>query len=387
MKLIIDENIPLADEFFADLGTLVKKPGRLLTHDDVKDADALIVRSVTQVNQALLDGTPVKFVGSATIGEDHLDLDYLRGQGIAYASAPGCNAVAVVEYVAAALLDLEVRHGWSMAGKSLGIVGLGNVGSRLKPVFESLGLNVIACDPPLADQGQQDLTSLEEALSADIVTLHTPLTRSGPYPTFHLLGADRLAALCHGAVLINACRGPVIDNHALCRVLEQRGDLSVVLDVWEGEPLVDTELAQRVEIATPHIAGHSFDGKVRGTAMIYEALCRHLNKTPDKTAESLIPAEAAHVIDLNEGEGIQNCRDLVRKVYRIEEDDVNLRSSLQHPKEHRIAAFDQLRKHYRLRREFSEVVLRGVEIFIGRADPGEVQKIRALGFNLSQRPD
>lgn len=382
MKLIIDENIPLADEFFADFGEVVKKPGRLLTRADVQDADILVVRSVTQVNQALLDGTAVSFVGSAAIGQDHLDLNYLNSRGIPCATAPGCNAVAVVEYVAAALLDLEARHGWSMAGKSLGIVGLGNVGSRLKPVFEALGLTVIACDPPLADQGQQGLVPLDEVLNADIVTLHTPLTRTAPHPTFHLLGYDRLATLARGAVLINASRGPVIDNPALRRVLEERGDLSVVLDVWEGEPLVDTELAQRVEIATPHIAGYSYDGKVRGTAMIYDALCRHLGRTPDKTPEQLIPPEAAHLIDLNEGEGIQTCRDLVRKVYRIEEDDVNLRSSLQHPKEHRIAAFDQLRKHYRLRREFSEVVLRGVETFVGRADPQEVEKIRALGFRL-----
>ena len=382
MKLIIDENIPLADEFFGHLGTIEKKPGRLLIRDDVLDADALIVRSVTPVNEALLANTSVRFVGSATIGADHLDTAYLESAGIGYATAPGCNATAVVEYVAAALLDLEARHGWRMAGKTLGIVGLGNVGSRLKPVFEQLGLKVIACDPPLADQGVTGLLPLEEVLKADIVSLHTPLTRNGHYPTFHLLDAERLRALRPGTVLINACRGPVIDNQALCQVLEERGDLLAVLDVWEGEPLVDPELAQRVEIATPHIAGHSYDGKVRGTAMIYDALCRHLQVERDRQLEALIPDSTRQIIDLNERDGIQSCLDLVRKVYRIEEDDVNLRSALQHPKEHRIAAFDQLRKHYRLRREFSEVVLRGVDDFLKRADEGEVRKIRTLGFRL-----
>ena len=382
MKLIIDENIPLADGFFADLGELVKKPGRLLTRDDVKDADVLLVRSVTQVNEALLQDTPVKFVGSATIGEDHIDVDYLRAQGIGFASAPGCNAVAVVEYVAAALLDLEERLGWSMQGKTLGIVGLGNVGSRIKPVFEALGLSVLACDPLLAEQGHSGLVSLDEVLQADIVTLHTPLTRSGAWPTYHMLGSEQLRALPEGAILINASRGPVIDNLALRTVLADRGDLSVVLDVWEGEPLVDPELAQRVEIATPHIAGHSFDGKARGTAMIYEALCRFLQRSATKSLDDLIPESALHLIDLNEAEEITNCRDLVRKVYRIEEDDVNLRSALQHAREHRIAAFDQLRKHYRLRREFSAVELRGVESFMARIDPQEIARMRALGFCL-----
>ena len=382
MKLIVDENIPLADEFFADFGELIKKPGRLLTRDDVKDADVLLVRSVTQVNEALLRETSVKFVGSATIGVDHVDLEYLRAQGIGFASAPGCNAVAVVEYVAAALLDLEARLGWSMTGKTLGIVGLGNVGSRLKPVFEDLGLTVLACDPLLTEQGRQGLVPLAEVLQADIVTLHTPLTRSGAWPTYHMLGAEELQALPQGAILINASRGPVIDNQALRAVLEDRVDLAVVLDVWEGEPLVDPELAQRVEIATPHIAGHSYDGKARGTAMIYAALCAHLQVPISKSLLDLIPASAAFVIDLNECDAINSCRELVRRVYRIEEDDVNLRSALQHAREHRIAAFDQLRKHYRLRREFGSVALRGVEAFRDRVDPAEMARIKALGFSL-----
>ena len=382
MKLIVDENIPLAEEFFADFGVIEKKPGRLLRADDVRDADALIVRSVTQVNQALLARSSVRFVGSATIGADHLDIDYLDSSGIRYATAPGCNATAVVEYVAAALLDLEARHGWSMVGKTLGIVGLGNVGSRLKPVFERLGLRVLACDPLLADQGVAGLVSLDEVLGADIVSLHTPLTRTGEYPTFHLLDEKRLRSLKPNAVLINACRGPVIDNQALCKVLEDRGDLMAVLDVWEGEPLVDPQLAQRVDIATPHIAGYSYDGKVKGTAMIYEALCSFLDQPPVKTLEALIPDSAARVIDLGESDDIQTCRDLVRKVYCIEEDDVNLRSSLQHPREHRIAAFDQLRKHYRLRREFSKVGLRGTGEFLQKIGRNEAERLIALGFAI-----
>lgn len=383
MRLVVDENIPLVDEFFSDIGDVVKKPGRLLTNDDVKAADILLVRSVTQVNTALLQNTAVKFVGSATIGEDHLDTAYLSGAGIGYSTAPGCNATAVVEYVAAALMDLEAQHHWQLADKTLGVVGLGNVGSRLKKTFQDLGLDVVACDPPLADQGISGLVSLREVLQADIVSVHTPLTRSGLYPTYHLLDEARLAALKPEAVLINASRGAVVDNTALKKLLEERGDLSIVLDVWEGEPLIDSELAQRVEIATPHIAGYSYDGKVRGTAMIYEAVCRYFGVPADKSLTALIPDSATHVIDLNEGESVRSCRDLVSKVYRIAEDDVNLRSSLQHPKDHRIAAFDQLRKHYRLRREFAQVHLRGVDAFLGRVDDGELRKIKALGFNLA----
>ena len=174
----------------------------------------------------------------------------------------------------------------------------------------------------------------------------------------------------------------MVSNEALKQVLLDRPDLSVVLDVWEGEPFIDVELAQRVEIATPHIAGYSYDGKVKGTEMLYQAFCQHLGVRPDKQLEELIPGAVQHLIDLNEGAAVNNCRELVQKVYRIEEDDINLRSSLQHPKDHRIAAFDQLRKHYRLRREFSKVKLRGVDEFLKRIDRAELKKIQALGFEL-----
>lgn len=382
MKIVVDENIPLADEFFADFGELHKVSGRLLTQAHLQDADALLVRSVTQVNEALLKDTRVGFVGSATIGEDHLDTAYLDNAGIQYSTAPGCNARAVVEYVAAALLELEVRQGWTLADKTLGIVGLGNVGSRLQETFRAWGLQTMACDPPLADQAQPGLVSFGDVLQADIVSLHTPLTRDGKYPTYHMMAAEQLGWLKPEAVLINASRGAVVSNEALKQVLLDRPDLSVVLDVWEGEPFIDVELAQRVEIATPHIAGYSYDGKVKGTEMLYQAFCQHLGVRPDKQLEELIPGAVQHLIDLNEGAAVNNCRELVQKVYRIEEDDINLRSSLQHPKDHRIAAFDQLRKHYRLRREFSKVKLRGVDEFLKRIDRAELKKIQALGFEL-----
>lgn len=381
MKLVVDENIPLAEEFFSGFGEVCFRPGRLMTNDDVKDADALIVRSVTQVNEALLAGSSIKFVGSATIGADHLDTLYLDSMGIGYSTAPGCNATAVVEYVAAALLNLEMQRGESFQGKTLGIVGLGNVGSRLKIAFENWGLEVIACDPILESQGQQGLVDLEQVLKADIVSLHTPLTRSGPYPTFHLLDEEQLQSLKPGAILINASRGGVINNESLNRVLEDRGDLSVVLDVWEGEPLIDIELAQRVDIATPHIAGYSYDGKVKGTAQIYDAFCQSIGQQPSLKLEDLIPESSQVVLNLADP-GIDSCKALVGKVYAIEEDDLNLRSSLRHEKDHRIAAFDQLRKHYRLRREFSQVELQGGEEFVARIADNERQKIAALGFKL-----
>ncbi|MCG8317406.1 MAG: 4-phosphoerythronate dehydrogenase [Pseudomonadales bacterium] len=382
MKLIVDENIPLADKFFSDLGEIHYKAGRLLTHDDVKEADALLVRSVTQVNESLLSGSQVKFVGSTTIGEDHLDTAYLEARKITYATAPGCNANAVVEYVAAALLEIEQRRGDNLEGKTLAIIGLGNVGSRLKAVFAQWGLNVIACDPILEANGAPDLQSFEAMFAADIISLHTPLTRQGKYPTFHLINEHWLNQLKPEAILINASRGAVIDNSALKSVLENRGDLDVVLDVWEGEPFIDAELAQRVELATPHIAGHSFDGKIKGTEMIYQAFCACFNIEPTKQLSDLMPDSAAQLIDLNEGETIASCRDLVRRVYAIGEDDVNLRSSLMHPKDHRIAAFDQLRKHYRVRREFPQVDLRGVPAFLERISDVELKRIKALKFAI-----
>ncbi|MEE2731685.1 MAG: 4-phosphoerythronate dehydrogenase [Pseudomonadota bacterium] len=384
MKIVVDENIPMAERCFGTLGEVVKRPGRNLEPEQVKDADALIVRSITQVSESLLTESSVRFVGTATIGVDHVDQSYLARQQIGFASAPGCNARSVVEYVICALLELEAIRDFQLEGKSIGIIGVGNVGSRLQAQCEALGLRVLACDPPRQAQGVSGLVSPDEAWQADIVTLHVPYTLEGRYSTHHLADIHRLRSMVPNGVLINTARGPVVDNMALSKVLDERYDLSVVLDVWEGEPFVNIELASQVDIATPHIAGYSYDGKVRGTWMIYQALCRHLDQAVSLQETDLIDAQLDLLLDVQseQAQTPSTARELLTRIYDIREDDIGLRTSLRLPREKRALGFDALRKSYRVRREFGTVRLRG-EAFLQSALPTvEFNRLKALGLQL-----
>jgi erythronate-4-phosphate dehydrogenase len=381
MKIVADENMPMVHEYFDQFGEVRTVPGRLLKPEDVQNADVLLVRSVTKVNQALLDNSSVGFVGTATIGVDHIDTAYLQRRGITLCSAPGCNAQAVVDYLCSALLRLERLRGLELTDKVVGIVGLGNVGRRVQAAMQRLGLTVLACDPPLAEQGVSGLVPFTEVLNADIVTIHTPLTTGGAYPTYHLFDQAVLEKLKPNAVLVNAARGAVVDGLALGRWLEQREEPMVVLDVWEGEPLIDRELAQRVDIATPHIAGYSFDGKLRGTDLVYRGFCAWQGCQPDIAMASLVPDEARLVVDLIDGQSLLNAAQLIDRVYDIMEDDLNLRSVLKMPRERRVAAFDQLRKHYKMRREFAQVELRQFTAWAEQAQRQDVLRVRALGFH------
>ena len=295
MLIVADENIPLLDEFFAGFGEIRRYPGRQIDAAAVRDADLLLVRSVTRVDQSLLADSQVRFVGTCTIGTDHLDLDYLDSRQISWCSAPGCNARGVVDYVLGSILALAEQQGVDPAQRSYGIVGAGHVGGRLLKVLRGLGWAVKACDPPLAALQTGEFVDLAEILQdCDVLSLHTPLAAD----TRHLVGASQLAALRPGAWLINASRGAVVDNQALRQRLESGADLQVVLDVWEGEPLVDVPLANLCHIATPHIAGYSLDGKLRGTAQIYQAFCASMGLSPTISLESLMPAPALREIRL-----------------------------------------------------------------------------------------
>ena len=384
LKILVDENIPAAELCFGALGEVILRPGRNLDPAEVRDADILVVRSVTRVNRDLLEGSRVRFVGTCTIGVDHVDLPYLRQQNIAFASAPGCNARAVAEYVMAALLELESIRDFQLAGKSLGIVGLGNVGSRLKSLAEAMNLNVLACDPPLQAAGHDGLVSPDEVWQADIVSLHVPYETGGAFPTQYLGDYQRLQSMVSDAVLINTSRGPVVDNRALSNVLNERFDLAAVLDVWEGEPLVNRELASQVDIATPHIAGYSHDGKVRGTHMIYQQLCQFLQQPAPLREEDLIPANLNLMLDFSDRhtDDPVTARDVLRKVYDISEDDLGLRASLQLEREQRGEGFDALRRHYRVRREFGTVQVRGGDYLATQLRGGEMARLRALGFAI-----
>ncbi|MGK2914953.1 MAG: 4-phosphoerythronate dehydrogenase [Porticoccaceae bacterium] len=279
MKIVADSAMSQVVELFSPFGEVVTSPGRAIGPADVATADILLVRSVTVVDEPLLRDSAIRFVGSATSGTDHVDLEYLRTKGIAFASAPGCNAQAVVEYVLSVLCGC--RPGWR--SESIGIIGCGNVGRRLYQALRGLGVTCRVYDPFLPAGAIADLASLDEVLNADILCLHTPLTRTGQHPTFHLIDGLVLARLRPGALLINAGRGAVVDGEALLRHLQSDADLQVALDVWETEPDINIELLRRVILGTPHIAGYSREGRLRGSLMVRAALCQWLG-TPLPTS-------------------------------------------------------------------------------------------------------
>lgn len=346
MKIIADANMP-GLEAFARHGDVVTVEGRQINRETVAQADALLVRSVTRVNAELLQESPVRFVGSATIGTDHVDRQWLADNGLRFAHAPGCNARAVAEYVLQALLLVCQRQGRSAASLSVGVVGLGNVGRRVADWLMALGLTVRVCDPPLAAQGNDTgylLEPMVEMLGCDVVTLHVPLTDAGPFATHHLLDETRLLAMGSERILINTCRGPVVDNVALEKLLGEGRAPAAVLDVWETEPVVPAGLLDKVVLGSPHIAGYSVQGKENGTGMVYEAFCQWLGADPqrqDKTAT--LPVLKQDV------ESESDLLALLQQAYQLPEDDRRLKASLS--ARDPAMAFDQLRKQYPLRQE------------------------------------
>ena len=359
MKIIADENIPCVQQAFASLGEVSLLPGRGLQAAQVRDADILLVRSVTRVDAALLEGSSVRFVGSATIGFDHVDRDYLQQQGIGFATAPGSNATSAAEYVVSALMVLSEQQGFELAGKTVGIIGCGNVGSRVRRKLSALGMQCRVNDPPLqTGGGHDDFVSLDEVLQADIVTVHVPLTRDSRHPTFHLVNETFLERLKPGAIFINTSRGAVADNRALAALLASRDDLSVVLDVWEGEPAISASLLQQVDLGTPHIAGYSYDGKLRGTEMIYRAACEYFAQPVCWQVADELPRVAS--IDLRSrgaGNTLAVATAIVLAAYDVRQDDVRLRATLSLSAAERASAFDRLRKEYPVRREFTEATV------------------------------
>lgn len=352
-KIVADENIPYVREAFAALGDVTTIHGRQMTRELLADAELLLVRSITKVNAALLDGTAVRFVATATIGEDHVDKAYLAERGIAFSSAPGCNADSVAQYVTAALLELSERYGLPLEKMSLGVAGVGNVGRRVARCGTALGMEVALNDPPLARQtGHPKYRPLAEVLACDVVTLHVPLTKQGPDATHHLADETFIRAMRPGSILINSSRGPVADGAAIKRALADGHLRACVLDVWEGEPNVDAELLEQVFIGTPHIAGYSFDGKVNGTRMIYEAACRFLGLPAEWDPAPLLPAPECPHVDVDGGNPGALLK-AVRAVYEIRDNDAAMRRILAAPMDERAKLFDTLRKEYPRRREFS----------------------------------
>ncbi|MEP4147965.1 MAG: 4-phosphoerythronate dehydrogenase [Halioglobus sp.] len=372
--VLADENIPAVEDLLGPGFDVLTASGREISREQLQGVDALLVRSVTRVDASLLQGTAVRFVGTATSGTDHIDTDWLQRSGVDFAFAPGSNANSVVEYVIAAIAYSGNHLERLRAGGSLGVVGYGVIGAAIVARFSALGVAAKVYDPWLPEDSVPGYAELEEVLACDVISLHPELTNQSPWPSYHLLGKDTLALLCKGQLLINVSRGPVIDNSALLERLNSLDSPTVVLDVWEDEPRISPELLSRVHIGTAHIAGYSFDGKVKATRMLCTAMANSLNfdLPATKTPESSVQEPVILPSGLSFEDGL---RTLIRNCYQIERDDKLLRAAtLDQGPDAQAAQFDLLRKNYARRAE-----LRGQRVLVQNANTAELELVSALG--------
>ncbi len=355
MKIIADEAIPLVIDLFSPWGEVVLLPGRQIKASDVKDADILLVRSITPVNQSLLAGSQVKFVGSCTAGMDHLDIQWLDQTGIAYANTAGFNAEAVAEYVVCVAAALRQTKLLPSQNNKAGVIGVGRVGRRVITHLENLGFSVLQNDPPRAAlESDFSSTSLSAFTGCDLICLHTPLTRQGLYPTYHLINRDFLQQLKPGTIILNAGRGAVINTDDL---LKFGRHLIWCFDVWEHEPNINLTALELAAIATPHIAGYTMQAKLRGTLMIYQAALKALQLPVQPLSPSLAPT-----FDL--ASTAQTWEELVLEIYNPMTDTTRLKSSLLNSTPEQIGlCFDDLRKHHLQRHEFDAIRLEQTQQF------------------------
>ncbi|WP_019895649.1 4-phosphoerythronate dehydrogenase [Hydrogenovibrio halophilus] len=349
--LVIDDAIPYADALFSHLGQIKRLPGKAISPKDVAKADALIVRSRTQVNADLLADSQVSFVGSTVVGLDHIDQAWLKTQGIHFYSAQGCNANSVAEYVITNIVRLASQNQWRLSDLSLGIVGVGHVGSRLQTLAEAVGLTCLLNDPPRAEaeksEGTENFCDLDTALQADIISLHTPLTDDGDWPTRHLLDRQRLAGLRPEQVLINAARGGIVDESAWVDAPPQFN----LIDCWENEPNIRADLYRKATLATPHIAGHALDAKIKGSLMVYEQLCQQWQIPTQDDWRQQLPTSPQPMAVTAKALLADTLWSLLQSCYDPQEDDAAIRAKdIQgtHKK------YEYYRRHYPVRREWSQ---------------------------------
>ena len=385
MRIVVDQNIPLGTEAFAAAGEVVRLPGRTIQRSDLTDCHALIVRSITKVDRALLEGTPVKFVGTCTIGTDHLDIPWLEANGISWVSAPGCNARSVAEWVVAVVATFHLDRRIDLGSKPrVGVVGVGRVGRQVSKVLTDLGLAPLLNDPPRAElEGQGAFVELDDLVAGcDIVTAHLPLTRSGEHPTHRLLDKPLLSSLPQGALFLNAGRGPTAVSDDLLGLLQERSDLTMALDVLDPEPVVPVGLCQVAHLISPHVAGYSLEGKMEGTRMVRKALGDFMGlsawELPAGETQPLVVAE----IRL-EGKSISPETDpwdalcaLITASWSPLGDDGRMREILALPDGARGEAFDRLRKEYPVRLEWRHRPVVGVE----KLPAASWEIARRLGF-------
>ena len=374
MKVVCDNKIPFLRGALEPYAEVVYLPGAQTTPEVVKDADAIITRTRTICNEVLLKGSSVKAIATATIGFDHIDTAWCEANGIAWSNAPGCNSWSVKQYICSVLAVLAQRHGLRLDALTLGVVGVGNVGSKVADAGRALGMRVLLNDPPRARaEGPEAFTDLDTILAgSDIVTVHVPLTRNGADATWHLFDAGRLARMRPSQILINSSRGPVVDNAALKETLLKGGLKAAVLDVWEGEPDLDPELVGLLDIATPHIAGYSADGKANGTTMSVRYLARQLGLPLADWTASGIPAPEqplAFTVDAAGKTAQDVLSEAILYTYDVRRDSDALRGAL--------GAFERLRGDYMIRREPSAFTL---TLLNGTADLAS--RLETIGFNV-----
>ena len=372
LTIVAGQQIVQAAETFDRLGQVRLVNGRSINPGTVKDADVLLVRSVTRVDETLLKGSAVRFVGSATSGIDHIDQTYLENAGICFAHAPGSNARSVAEYVLSSLFAIAELQDFSLTDKTVGIIGCGEVGSRLRHFLQCLNIKCLIHDPPRQlHQPDDDYVDLETIATADIISLHVPLDSEPDYPTRNLVDANFLSKLKNDVILINTSRGEVINEVDLTSFKQHHPEATLVLDVWHHEPDINLELLQQTLIATPHIAGYSFDGKLKATRMLYRALQAFIGKpVTDETGgnnETALTEISADQVSL-----------AVMQSYDVRSDAVGLRQLLTLAAAERPAFFDMLRKNYPVRREFSQRIVKSSTM-----DQQTAQQCQQLGFKLT----
>jgi len=349
MKIVCDNKIPFLKGALEPYAQVVYLPGKDTTAEVVKDADALITRTRTICNESLLKGSNVKVIATATIGFDHIDTAWCEGNGIEWTNAPGCNSWSVQQYIASLLVSLSGTYGFDPKEKTLGVIGVGNVGSKVARIAALLGFKVILNDPPRQRQeGLKDFVSLDELVAqSDIITCHVPLQRQGQDCTFHLFDEKRIGSLRKDQILINSSRGEVVDNQALKQALQNKSILAASLDVWENEPNIDAELLGLLYTGTPHIAGYSLDGKANGTTMSVQAVARFLGLPCQDWQVQDIPLPAQPVeftLDCTGKTPRQVLSEAIMYTYDIKSDDARLRAD--------IGSFEKQRADYPVRREF-----------------------------------
>ena len=375
LKIIIDDKIPYTPDF-ASLNIDAKRiGGAKITQEDLRDADALMVRTRTKVNAQILDKTKVDFVATATIGFDHIDRQYLADNNVEWTNCPGCNSESVAQYFCSALFNLADKYNWNLKEKTLGVVGIGNVGSKVVRKAQALGMKVVQCDPPRKEaEGIAEFVDLATVKAeADFITFHVPYTKEGEYKTHHLVDESFLKTMKSDAALMNSSRGDIIDNIALREAMKENAEIKAVLDVWEKEPNIDSELLALVDVATSHIAGYSADGKAKGTSMSLQAISRHFKLDLDDWFPDNVPVHESMEINIDNAtlSDLEVAREACLTTYDTSTDDKLIRSD--------ISSFEYNRGNYQLRREFHNYTVK-----LSTKNDSHEKVIKGLGFQLAE---